>query len=525
MQFYVGKWKNIQRIQNYWIVHGYGDDLRSRLYENYYSANEHDSQNTYIYPLQNHHKIMQVDASKESKQQFEERLMIDQPDLVSLLQYEPMGKNFNLPIFIKYMNLTQEQINTLTIKITDRKFCGNPNNGNDLSHYQRLQTLISYVPNFWHYFIYCEFKIWLNQENRNNTHNNNNNNNNTLSLTRELYLYPRPGKATEGQYAILNAIQFIPTVIALFDKSGKPYFQFANNFRDRMTICERIGGKPNLFIIPRTLYFYHVVFRMHDKGDGIQKSNSSQINGHQTDNHSNNTRNNEIKINNRYIIAIRYINKMFSLERQKSRNNQQQQQQSIPQQYQQRQTQRNNIGNTTSRGRSDNYTSSTNNGGHSSIGWQTNNGMSNRGSNNHPDRPNANTNDGNDKWNIGTNSNMNPSNNMNITGRINVNNNNPQANLDCVTTGQNTDRFGFTSYNTNGNQNIRTNTRNGYHYNLGQSSNTGTNANNNTNNNEMSNQPNHTNSEEFPNRRNPATINDMWHQGGQNPNHYGNQNV
>ena len=479
LQFYVGKWTNTQRIQNYWIVHGYGDDLRSRLYENYYSANAYDSPNKYIYPLPNHHQIMQVDASNESKQQFEQRLMIGQPDLVSLLQYEPMGKNFNLPIFIKYMNLTQEQINTLTIKITDKKFCGNPNNANDLSHYQRLETLIAYVPNFWHYFIYCEFKIWLNQENRNNSQKSNNNNNTKFALIRELYLYPRPGKATEGEYAILNAIQFIPKVTAFFDKPGKPYFQFANNFRDRMTICERIGGKPNLFIIPRTLYFYHKVFRMHDKGDGIQKSNNSQFNGHQMDTQSNNMRNNEMKINNRYIIAIRYINKMFSIERQKHRNNQRQQQHSFSQQHQQQQTQRNIIGSTTSRGQTDNYISSTNNMGHPPTGWQMNNGITNRGGINHSDHPNTNTNGSNNNWNISTNSNMNSRNNMNSSKNINVNNDNSQSNSDFVTTGQNTDRFGFKSYNTNANQNMG----------------------------------------------NPATISDMWQKGGQNPNHYGNQNV
>ena len=179
--------------------------------------------------------------------------MIGQPDCVTLPKYEPFGKKINVPIFVKYMFLTQEQMNTLPIKISDRTFCGNPNNKDDLSHYTRMNHLINHIPNFYFYFLHFEFKIFERKDHRNN----NDRMNTRTMMVRELCLYPRKGQATAGAYAIFSAIEFIPSIKSCFS-SNMPYVQFVLNFQDRITIWDNSTGDNKLHVIPRALYFYHV---------------------------------------------------------------------------------------------------------------------------------------------------------------------------------------------------------------------------------------------------------------------------
>ena len=309
LEFYVGKWSQVQYIEDYFQVHYIGDTARQQLFQTVYnnnngngSNNNNRSNNTNGHPCISIHpqqqNLIMIQTKDESQSDFDDRLIIGQPSCITQLLYEPFGINFKLPIFLKYLRLTYEQMNTLPIKIDDKSFCGDPSNVNDLSHYDRLKDLIDFTLDFDHYFIYHEFKVFEQKDYNRNSH----------KLVRELYLYPRIGKLRQGVNVLTGVIKFIPKIAEYFDHS-RPYFKFITNYTDRVTICDKTNNSIKLYIIPRTYWIYHSIQKMHTRGDYRPSQNNRRRNTN--NNNYNNKDLNPHNFNNRSIISINYINKMI----------------------------------------------------------------------------------------------------------------------------------------------------------------------------------------------------------------------
>ena len=257
LQFLVGMWHEGQIIENFNSPHGRGDVLREQLFYEHGVSDNNLPPRPLICIDRNLQHILKVSTYKETKQEYENRLIIGVPNMVSLVKYEPFGKNVNLPKFVAYMSQTQDQINTFPIKLCDSKFCGDPNNYNDISHYQRLEQFLQYVPNFYYYFVTFEFKIEDYSLN---------NQSNQTNMKRELYLYPRKGRATEGAYVLYGVIKFFPNMERLFD-IGSVHFEFLDNFSDKVYIEAPSNQRQKLFSCPRAYTIYHNKYLMHLEGD------------------------------------------------------------------------------------------------------------------------------------------------------------------------------------------------------------------------------------------------------------------
>ena len=203
LEFLVGMWQEGQIVNNFYSPHGRGDVLREQLFYDHEVSDDKSPPRPLISIDRNLKHIIKVSTYRETKQEYENRLIIGVPDMVSLLKYDPFGRNVILPKFVSCMHQTQDQINTFPIKRCDSKFCGNPNDYNDISHYHRLEQFLQYVPNFYYYFDTYEFKIddysLINQSTQ-------------TDMKRELYLYPRKGRATEGAYVLYGIIKFFPNM-------------------------------------------------------------------------------------------------------------------------------------------------------------------------------------------------------------------------------------------------------------------------------------------------------------------------
>ena len=321
MEFSVHKWSSNQIIENYSKVHGVGDTLRQALFRNIdtwlnndnnnYNNNNNNNtaSNSAISIHPQHQNCMMIETCNESKNDYEKRLIIGQPLSITTFLYQPFGDNFKLPIFVKYMRLTQQQMNTLPIKIDDKRFCGDPSNYNDLSHYDRMNDLINFTLDFYHYFVFYEFKTYEQKDHSRNTY----------KLARELYLYPRIGKLTEGVNVLMGVIKFIPSISKFFNHS-KPYFKFVTNYTDRMTIFDRFNNSTRLHIIPRTFYIYHVIQKMHTRGDYQRPPPNAFSNNNNNNNNNNGNRVKENEFHNKNIISINYINKMIDLHKSQKGN-------------------------------------------------------------------------------------------------------------------------------------------------------------------------------------------------------------
>ena len=164
-----------------------------------------------------------------------------------------------------------------------------------------IQRIIDHIPDFYHYFVHYEFKIFDVSDYPNKER----------KLIRELILYPQIGKATEGAYTILNIIKFIPSISSYFNQD-QDLFKFVTSVRNRITITEKIRDQIRLFMIPRALYIYHCILKMHTRGDYAYDPNNPKVRFH-----------------NRMIISINYISRMIDLDRFQQKNAKSKQQQRV----------------------------------------------------------------------------------------------------------------------------------------------------------------------------------------------------
>ena len=232
--------------------------MRQNLFYKYKRDHEYVPERELISIYPHNHNVMQVRAYLETDDEYENRMIIGTPNMIALLKFDPFGKDVKLPKFVPHMRLTNQQINTFPIKLSDSNFCGNPYDCNDLSHYQNMKKILDYFPDFYFYFIGYEFKLYgsQNQIERKN------------ELNRVLYLYPREGKTTEAAYVMYGIIKFFPEVNALFQNKNIK-FDFIHSYRDRFALRNPGSENPRVFIIPRVYYPYHIKYQMHLKGDYV----------------------------------------------------------------------------------------------------------------------------------------------------------------------------------------------------------------------------------------------------------------